>query len=176
MGPPTPRAAFPWTPHRHWAQPVCGCLCLGHSSLSQSAEARDITINSGAASVASATFSVSCFPIPIYMCVCIYIFIEGKGQKKKGRETWMCERYINWLPLMHPLLGTWPETQACALTGNRTGNSLVHRLTLSPLSHTSQGRFPIFYSPVSVVFQSAELQAPRDSIENLLGFVWVRQK
>ena len=44
-----------------------------------------------------------------------------------------------WLPLMHPLLGTWPRTQACALTGNRTGNPLVPRPALNPLSHTSQG-------------------------------------
>ena len=27
---------------------------------------------------------------------------------------------------MCPLLGTWPATQACALTGNWTGNTLVH--------------------------------------------------
>ena len=25
----------------------------------------------------------------------------------------MCERNIDWLPLAHPLLGTWPATQAC---------------------------------------------------------------
>ena len=31
-----------------------------------------------------------------------------------GRETSMCERDIDWLPLTHPLLGTWPATQACA--------------------------------------------------------------
>ena len=29
--------------------------------------------------------------------------------------------------------------QACALTGNRTCDPLVHRPELSPLSHTSQG-------------------------------------
>ena len=45
-----------------------------------------------------------------------------------------------WLPLMRPLLGTWPTTKACALTGNRTSNPLVHRLLLNPLSHTSQGQ------------------------------------
>ena len=29
------------------------------------------------------------------------------------------EKNINmWLPLAHPPLGTWPATQACALTGN----------------------------------------------------------
>ena len=44
-----------------------------------------------------------------------------------------------WLPLTSLLLGTWPATQACALTGNRTGDPLVHRPVLTPLSHTSQG-------------------------------------
>ena len=38
-----------------------------------------------------------------------------------------------------PSLGTWPATQACALTGNRTGDLLVHRPALNPLSDTSQG-------------------------------------
>ena len=46
----------------------------------------------------------------------------------------MCERYTNWLPLVRPLLGTWPTTQAYALTRNRTSNLLVHRLALNPLS------------------------------------------
>ena len=50
------------------------------------------------------------------------------------------ERNINvWLPLEHPLLGTWPATQACALTGNRTGDPLVRRPVLNPLSYTGQG-------------------------------------
>ena len=48
------------------------------------------------------------------------------------------ERYINWLPHACPQQGTWPATQACALTGNSTGDPLVRRLALSPLSHTSQ--------------------------------------
>ena len=43
-----------------------------------------------------------------------------------------------WLPLMHLLLGTWSATQARALTGNQTGDPLVHRLALNPLSHTSE--------------------------------------
>ena len=38
-----------------------------------------------------------------------------------------------------PLLGAWPATQACALTGNQTCNPLVCRLVLNPLSHASQG-------------------------------------
>ena len=51
----------------------------------------------------------------------------------------MCERNINQLPLPHPQLGTWPAAQACALTGNQTGDLLVHRPVLNPLSRTRQG-------------------------------------
>ena len=39
---------------------------------------------------------------------------------------------------------TWPATQACALTVNQTSDPLVHRLALSPLSHSSQGDFVFF--------------------------------
>ena len=48
----------------------------------------------------------------------------------------MCERYINWLPPARSQLGTWPATQACALTGKGTGDLLVHRPVLR---HTRQG-------------------------------------
>ena len=42
----------------------------------------------------------------------IYLFLERGRKKERGRN-------INvWLPLERPLLGTWPTTQACALTGN----------------------------------------------------------
>ena len=44
-----------------------------------------------------------------------------------------------WLPLVHPRLGIWPTTQTCALTGNQTGDPLVPRPMLHPLSHSSQG-------------------------------------
>ena len=57
----------------------------------------------------------------------------------------MCERYINQLPLECTQLGTWPATQACAPTGNRTRDFLVRRLALNPLSHTSQGTFISIY-------------------------------
>ena len=64
-----------------------------------------------------------------------YLFFnKGEGREKER------ERTINvWLPLVHLQLGTWPTTQACALTGNQTGDLLVCRLVLNPLSHTSQG-------------------------------------
>ena len=44
-----------------------------------------------------------------------------------------------WLPLMCLTPGTWPATQACALTGNGTSDALVHRPVLRQLSCTSQG-------------------------------------
>ena len=62
----------------------------------------------------------------------IYLFLE------KGTEGEREGKIHVWLPLLRPLLGTWPTTQACALTRNRTGDPLVHRTALNPLSHTSQ--------------------------------------
>ena len=77
----------------------------------------------------------------IFFCVFkdfIYLLIFREGGEKER------ERNINvWLPLEHPLLGTWHTTQACALTGNQTGDPLVHRPALNPLSHTSQGSFSV---------------------------------
>ena len=72
----------------------------------------------------------------------IYLFLERKEGREKERE-----RNINvWLPLVCPQLGTWPATQTCSLTGNWTGNPLVCRPALSPLSHTSHGKFSLFIS------------------------------
>ena len=51
----------------------------------------------------------------------------------------MCKKNMDRLPLTRPTLGTWPATQAPALTGNQTGNLLVYGWALIPLSHTSQG-------------------------------------
>ena len=47
-----------------------------------------------------------------------------------------------WLPLKHPLPGTWPANQACAPPGNQTSNFLLCKLVLNPLSH--QPRLDIF--------------------------------
>ena len=63
----------------------------------------------------------------------IYLFIYFQRGEERRRN-------INvWLPLLHPLLRTWPATQACVLSGNQTGNPLVCRPALNPLSHTNQG-------------------------------------
>ena len=65
----------------------------------------------------------------------IYLFLERGEGKEEERE-----RNINvWLPLARPQMGTWPATQACALTGDPTGDLSVHRLVFNPLSRTSQG-------------------------------------
>ena len=65
---------------------------------------------------------VDAYKFIVFKTSYLFIFREGEG-KEKDRE-----RNINgWLPLVHPLLGTWPATQACALTGNWTGDPLVRR-------------------------------------------------
>ena len=71
-----------------------------------------------------------------------YLFLErGKErEKEREREKHWCVRYIDQLPLAPSQLGTWPATQACALTGHRTGDLSFPRPALNPLSHTSQGK------------------------------------
>ena len=66
----------------------------------------------------------------------------------EGRE----ERNISvWLPLTWPPLGTWPITQACALTGNWISNPVLCRPALNPLSHTSQSLAKIFEEEIGCV-------------------------
>ena len=72
----------------------------------------------------SMNISVNCF---YYL-----FFLEREEGREKERE-----RNSNvWLLLKLPGLQTKPTTQACALTGNQTGDPLVHRGALNPLSHT----------------------------------------
>ena len=72
-----------------------------------------------------------------------YLFVDRRKGREKERQ-----RYITVsLPVLCPPLGSWPETQACAPTGNRTCGPLVHRLALSPQSHTSQGRGRVLIIP-----------------------------
>ena len=57
-------------------------------------------------------FFSSVQPVFFFKKYFLYLFFELRGRKEKERET-----NINvWLPLVRPLLGTWPATQACALT------------------------------------------------------------
>ena len=83
-----------------------------------------------------------------------YLFIfRGRGGSERGRDTSMCERNIDQLPLSPPLTpGTWPTTQLCALTGNQTCNLSVCRTVFNPLSHTGQGFSILMFTslPISV--------------------------
>ena len=76
---------------------------------------------------------------------CGYLFLARGEKREKERK-----RNINVsvrLLFMHPLLETWLETQAYTLTGNQTGDPLVCRPALNPLSHTGQGS--TFFLPYS---------------------------
>ena len=64
----------------------------------------------------------------------VYLFLEGKGGRKGEKHQCVVASHVR------PLLGTWPTTQACALVGNQTGDPLLHRPALNPLSNTSEGR------------------------------------
>ena len=82
-----------------------------------------------------------CFPLYFFFKI---LFLDRGEGKEKERE-----RNINvWLPLTHHLLGSWPATQACALTGNQTGDLLVRRPALNSLSHTSQGILVLYFNVV----------------------------
>ena len=50
----------------------------------------------------------------------VFIFRERgrEGERKRNIHVWLP---LTWLPL-----GTWPATQACALTGNRTSDPTAH--------------------------------------------------
>ena len=97
----------------------------------------------------------------------IYLFILDRG---KGRE----RNITVWLPLTCPLLGTWPATQACVLTGNWTGIPLVCRPALNPLSHTSQGWWGTFLKknfelwPVWLSWLGIMLQSKRSPVRFLV--------
>ena len=53
--------------------------------------------------------------------LCIFRERVREGEREEEKHQWGV------LPLTCPLLGTWPATQACALTGNPTSDPLVHR-------------------------------------------------
>ena len=72
----------------------------------------------------------------------IYLFLEKGEGKEKERES-----NINVAGCLScaPPHGTWPATQACALTGNQTRNPLVCRPLLNQLSYASQGGTILFW-------------------------------
>ena len=83
-------------------------------------------------SIDSALLPLYCYEMKrtdIYFFKILFILFLDRGRKRR-RERSVCGCLS---------LGTWPATQARALTGNRTSDPLIRRLVLNPLSHTSQG-------------------------------------
>ena len=74
----------------------------------------------------------------IYLFIYIYFRERGIKGEREGETSVSC--------LLQSLLGNWPATKACALTGNQTSNLLDCRPVLNPLSHTSQGELCKFFT------------------------------
>ena len=66
-----------------------------------------------------------------------------------------------WLSLARPLVGTWPATQACALTGNRTRERVSQASAHSAGPRTSQGYMVIIYR---VLKRIPEVTPPHSSV------------
>ena len=79
------------------------------------------------------------------------MFREKGKEREKERE-----RNFDWLSLLCPHLGTWPTTQAGALTGTQTGELSVLRLALNPLSHTSQGMLKEFIITKPLLYENVK--------------------
>ena len=63
----------------------------------------------------------------------------GKGQRRRGRETLMWERYINQLSLKCSRLGDPTCSPGMCPDGNRASDLLLCGMTPSQQSHTGQG-------------------------------------
>ena len=70
-----------------------------------------------------------------------YLFIFRERGKEGEREREKHQGVVaSHVPPRGDLARNPGATQACALTGNRTGDPLVHRPVLNPLSYASQGK------------------------------------
>ena len=68
----------------------------------------------------------------VFFFLRFYLFIF----RWRGRETTMCQRNIDWLPLIHPQLGTGLQPRPMPLTGIKSFSLWEDA---HPLCHTSQG-------------------------------------
>ena len=69
-------------------------------------------------------------------------------------------RNIHWLPLVFAK----PTTQACAPTGNRTGDLLLCRTMANQLSHTCQGRRVLYVNKKAKMRRAGLVQLPRQDL------------
>ena len=70
----------------------------------------------------------------VFLIFYLFIYIERGREGEREGEKHQCV-----VASLLPPTGDLATTQVCALTGNRPSKPLVHRPTLNPLSHTSQG-------------------------------------
>ena len=81
-----------------------------------------------------------------FLFVCLFVVLERgrEGEREGGKhDVWEIHQSVS---LTHPQLGTWPKTQACALTGNRTCHLSVCRSALNPLSAPVRAFISFFLS------------------------------
>ena len=81
-----------------------------------------------------------------------YLLIFRKRGKEGERKEEKYQSVVASHVPPHWGLSNRPTTQARALTGNQTGNVLVCRPVLNPLSHTSQGRTCKFKTNILNIF------------------------
>ena len=103
--------------------------------------------------------------------------------RKRGRET--CKRYIDRLPLACPQLGTWPATQACALTRNWTFRFLgwcsIHWATPAMAKlHFSESWFSLWQMYTGMLFISEDevkafIHPLNIYLAPLLGYFWSQE-
>ena len=131
----------------------------------------------------------------------IYLSFERGEGREDEREKNACERETSIrLPLARPQQGTWPTTQACALTRDRTSDLSSCGWLPNPLSHTSQSSHyyfstdsihhlqvlylirvghhkSVFYSKCTGIFLSSALHSKQNyiCIWNLSLFKWIPQ-
>ena len=95
---------------------VCSCTCVCFPVTNA---AEHLFINFMATCVSSLEKWLIKSFAHFYFFKDLFIYFRDRGREEER------ERNINmWLPFACPLLGTWPATQACALTGNGTSDLL----------------------------------------------------
>ena len=98
-----------------------------------------------------------------FICFFFLFFKDFTIFRERGREKEREGEKHRYVVASHaPPLETWPETQACALTGNRTSDPLIHRPALNPLSHTSQSPIP------AVLMQEQKVPVPPECLQGFL--------
>ena len=96
----------------------------------------------------------------------IYFLERGKGKEERERNISV------WLPLMCPQLGTWPATQACALTGNQTGDPLVFQACAQFTELHQLGLDDFFFTSLPLSLPQTPLHSPALLLPKYMCFLW----